>query len=98
MTTETMQTGDVSRRMGIPLTEKMLTDAGFRPVGKDKRAVLWSQSDYPAMCKAIAKVIFDRQNVPMQPRPDRTAAAKKTATQEATKKVDTGTADDDEEL
>lgn len=98
MTTETMQTGDVSRRMGIPLTEKMLTDAGFTPVGKDKRAVLWAQSDYPAMCKAIAKTIFDRQNVPMQPRPDRSPAAKKTATQETTKKVNTAPVDDDDEL
>ncbi len=91
-----MQTGDVWRRMGIPLTEKMLTDAGFTPVGKDKRAVLWAQTDYPAMCKAIAKVIFDRQNVPMQPRPDRTPAAKKTTSQPAAKT--TPPQDDEDEL
>lgn len=75
--TPTMNTGDVSRRLGVPVTADLLKELGFTHVAQDKRALLWRQSDYPAMCVSLAQWIKDRQNVPMQPAPSR--APKKTA-------------------
>ena len=69
MTEPTMQTGDVSRRLGIPVTADLLTNLGFTVVGTDKRAQLWAQSDYPEMCERLAEFIRGKADVPMQPRP-----------------------------
>ena len=69
MTEPTMQTGDVSRRLGIPVTADLLTSLGFTVVGTDKRAQLWAQSDYPEMCERLAELLQGKADVPMQPRP-----------------------------
>lgn len=71
----TMNTGDVSRRIGLTITAELLQELGFEPAGRDKRAVLWDEADYPAMCDALGKHIIGRKAVPMQPRP--TPAPKK---------------------
>lgn len=73
MTTETMSVGDINRRLGDApqVTERLLTALGFEPVGRDKRAVLYKQSDYPAMCNAVANYIKGKAGVPMQPRPEK---------------------------
>lgn len=72
MTTETMSVGDINRRFGdIPVTEKVLSKLGFEAVGRDKRAVLYKQSDYPAMCNAVSNYIKGKAGVPMQPRPEK---------------------------
>lgn len=91
---ETMNTGDVSRRLGIPVTAELLTELGFKPVGRDKRAVLWAPEDYPKMCDAVGKYIAGRKNVPMQPKPDRPTKVKKPAAGKPPAPSD----DDDEEL
>lgn len=72
MSTETMSVGDINRRFGdVPVTERLLTKLGFEPVGREKRAVLYDQKDYPAMCNAVADYIRKKDTVPMQPRPEK---------------------------
>lgn len=93
----TMNTGDVSRRLGLPVTAEQLEGYGFKPSGRDKRAVLWDEDDYPAMCDAIAEYVLSRKAVPMQPRPDRPPAKGKPKASE-TKAGAKPPADDDEEL
>ncbi len=93
MTTDTMNTGDVSRRMDIPVTAEKLASLGFKPAGQDKRATLWAQSDYPAMCKAVAKYIESRAGVPMQPKPETKPKVKP-----ETKPTNSAPVDDDDEL
>lgn len=70
-----MMTGDVTRRIGLTIPAALLEELGFQPVAKDKRAQLWAQSDYPAMCVALGQWVKDRQKIPMQPKPE--AAPKK---------------------
>lgn len=70
MSNDTMQTGDVSRRIGFPVTEDLLRELGFEPVGTDRRARLWAQSDYEEMCERLAMHVRSRKDVPMQPRPE----------------------------
>lgn len=103
MTTETMSVGDINRRLGDApqVTERLLTALGFEPVGRDKRAVLYKQSDYPAMCKAVAKYIEGKASVPMQPRPEKDEKPKPAAKGGAGKPAATATKgfdEDDEEL
>lgn len=68
--TPTMMTGDVCRRVGLTIPAALLEELGFKPIAKDKRAQLWPQSDYPAMCVAIGQWVKDRQKIPMQPKPE----------------------------
>lgn len=70
-----MMTGDVTRRVGLTIPAALLEELGFKPIAKDKRAQLWAQADYPAMCVAIGQWVKDRQKIPMQPKPE--AAPKK---------------------
>lgn len=74
-TTETMNTGDVCRRIGLIVTAEMLLELGFEPVAVEKRSKLWAQSDYPAMCNAVGNWIKSRAGVPMQPKPEKKAKA-----------------------
>lgn len=90
----TMNTGDVSRRVGLTITAERLLELGFTPAGRDKRAVLWNQSDYPVMCKELGKWIAGRANVPMQPRPE---GIKTKEAPTAIASTNSGT-DDEEEL
>ncbi len=88
--TMTMNTGDVSRRLGVPVTAELLESLGFEPVGKDKRAVLWDQADYPRMCDKLGRWVAGRCGVPMQPKPDKPEKAPKSKSAAA--------ASDDDEL
>lgn len=67
----TMNTGDVTRRIGLVVTTDLIKGLGFKPVGQDKRATLFAQSDYPAICKALGKWVAAKAEVPMQPKPER---------------------------
>lgn len=87
----TMNTGDVSRRIGVPITSDLLKELGFKPVGQDKRATLWAETDYKPMCVSLSAWIKNRQTVPMQPKP--VAAAKPGAT-----KNTPAAADDEDDL
>lgn len=71
----TMNTGDVSRRLGVPVTVELLESLGFKSVGKDKRASLWSQDDYPAMAAKVGNYVKGRADVPMQDKPAKKSKA-----------------------
>lgn len=91
----TMNTGDVSRRIGVPVTVELLQELGFKPVGQDKRAMLWNQADYPSMCNEIGDWIKGRHGVPMQPKPARTAKKTEPAAGNTTSTGAAFTNDDD---
>jgi hypothetical protein len=84
--TATMNTGDVSRRLGVPVTAELLEELGFKPAGKDKRAILWDQGDYHEMAMKVGSFVQSRTDVPMQPKPER----------KATKSTTVAATDDDE--
>ena len=65
----TMSTGDISRRLGFPVTTELLSNIGHAPSGQDKRASLWPQSEWPAICQAMSEYCARRVDVPMQPKP-----------------------------
>ena len=89
----TMNTGDITRRVGLVVTSELIKELGFKAVGQDKRATLWAQSDYPAMCKALGKWVAGKADVPMQPKPEKKEkSAKATAPTKPTTTVD----DDDD--
>lgn len=88
---ESMNTGDVSRRLGVPVTVELLEELGFKPIGKDKRASLWDQADYAEMAKKVGSYVQSRADVPMQPKPDRKPA-------KTTPAAKTTPPDDDDEL
>jgi hypothetical protein len=90
----TMNTGDVTRRIGLVVTTELIKALGFKPVGQDKRATLFAQSDYPAMCKALAKWVAGKAEVPMQPKPVRKEKGSKAST--AAGKPATTVNDDDD--
>ena len=89
----TMNSGDVSRRIGVPITSDLLKELGFKPVGQDKRATLWAEKDFKAMCVSLANWIKERQTVPMQPKP---VTATKVAIKTAVKGAAAQAADDEE--
>lgn len=71
----TMNTGDVSRRLGVPVTVELLESLGFKSVGKDKRASLWDQADYEQMATKVGNYIKSRADVPMQAKPPKKSKA-----------------------
>lgn len=94
----TMNTGDVSRRIGLTITAELLQELGFEPAGRDKRAVLWDEADYPAMCDALGKHIIGKKAVPMQPKPTPAPKKDKAPKTRASKSAKPPAGDDDEEL
>lgn len=90
----TMNVGDINRRLGLnssAVTAQLLSDLGFEPAGRDKRATLYNESDYPAICNAVGNYVKSRAGVPMQPRPEKPSKPAKGSDK-------TPPADDDEEL
>lgn len=90
-----MNTGDISRRLGIPITVELLEELGFKAVRRDHRAHIWDQDDYPAMCIAIGNHITERQDVPMQPRPEPKPKKEKEPKPNGKKNEPAPSADDD---
>lgn len=80
--TTTMNVGDINARLGLsgnPLTSKLLTESlGFEPVETQGRAMLFAESDYPAMCRAFAKWIEGRASAPMPPKVEKPKKGNKT--------------------
>ena len=51
----TIKLGDINARLApIQITAAGLTELGFHPVGKEKSAVLYRESDFARICQAIA--------------------------------------------
>lgn len=93
----TMNTGDICRRIGITITAELLQELGFEPEARDKRAFLWDDDDYPAMCDAIGKHIIGKKAVPMQPRPEPAPRKEKAPKTSASKPAKPPAGDDDDE-
>lgn len=52
----TIKLGQINERLApIQLSAAGLAELGFQPVGKDKAAVLFRESDFPAICRAITQ-------------------------------------------
>lgn len=52
----TLKLGDICARLGITMTAAFVADTlGIKPSATDKRAVLFKDSDYPRICRALAQ-------------------------------------------
>ena len=52
----TLKLGDVNARLApIQVTAEGLRELGIEPAGRDKRAVLYRESQFAAICEAIAE-------------------------------------------
>lgn len=52
----TLKLGDICARLGITMTAAFVADTlGIKPSATDKRAVLFKESDYPRICRALAQ-------------------------------------------
>ena len=52
----TLKLGDVNARLApIQVSADGLRDLGIEPAGRDKRAVLYRESQFAAICEAIAR-------------------------------------------
>lgn len=91
----TMNVGDINRRLGISITGDLIANKlGIEPDHRDKRAMLWDESRYPAICDALAKyVVKAKNNEPV----DKPAPAPKKAAAPAPAPAASGGGDWDDE-
>ena len=55
----TLKLGAIGERLGFTLTEAFVSDVlGIKPSGKDKRAVLYRESDFPRICDALSRHVL----------------------------------------
>lgn len=55
----TLKLGTIGERLGFTLTEAFVSDVlGIKPSGKDKRAVLYRESDFPRICDALSRHVL----------------------------------------
>lgn len=52
-TPPSLRLGQISDRLGFPLTGEFLGKLGFKPAATDKSARLYHERDFPAMCAAL---------------------------------------------
>lgn len=53
-----LKLGTIGERLGFTLTEAFVSEVlGIKPSGKDKRAVLYRESDFPRICDALVRHI-----------------------------------------
>ena len=90
MTVQRIKTGDISARIGLTITAKLIEDLGFPPDDTEKRAQLWDADKYPAICKAISKHVASKA--------DSTAMAERKSSGKAPSKSAPPPVDDDDEL
>lgn len=55
----TLKLGAIGERLGFTLTEAFVSEVlGIKPSGKDKRAVLYRESDFPRICDALSRHVL----------------------------------------
>lgn len=55
----TLKLGTIGERLGFTLTEAFVSEVlGIKPSGKDKRAVLYRESDFPRICDALSRHVL----------------------------------------
>ena len=52
-----LRLGQISERLGFAVTADFLQGLGFEPAATDKRALLFHESDFPAICRALIEHI-----------------------------------------
>lgn len=73
-----MNTGDVSRRLGIAVTAELLESLGIEPAGRDKRATLFAEDQWPTICERVSAYVMGRIDEPRAPKPERAPKPGKT--------------------
>ena len=73
--TTMMNTGDVCRRLGLSVTSELLSNLGIAPVEIAKRASLYSEEQWPMICKKVASFVQSRVGVATPPRPEKKGKA-----------------------
>ena len=92
----TMNTGDISRRLGFPINAETLIAAGVTVAGTDKRATLFSD-DWPTVVTKIAGYVLTKKSAPPVAKPEPKPRKEKTEADPApAPAVDTSWEDDDE--
>lgn len=55
----TLKLGAIGERLGFTLTEAFVSEVlGIKPSGKDKRAVMFKESDFPRICDALSRHVL----------------------------------------
>jgi predicted phage-related endonuclease len=50
---KTLKLGEITQRLGLPMTADMLSQLGFSPVGTERAAKLYRESDFVRICDAL---------------------------------------------
>lgn len=94
-----MNTGDVCRRLGVNVSGELLSSLGIEPAERNRRASLYSEAQWPTICKAVSRYVASRIDAPTPPRPakpEKAPKVKPTSGSTDTKSMFKG--DDDDEL
>lgn len=58
-TPPSLRLGQIAERLGFSLTADFLASLGFAAAGRDRAAVLYHETDFPAICSALIRHITD---------------------------------------
>lgn len=72
-----MNTGDVCRRLGVNVSNELLSSLGIEPAARERRAYLYSEAQWPAICKAVSRYVAGRVDADTPPRPAKPERASK---------------------
>ncbi len=61
-TPPTLRLGQIAERLGFALTADFLASLGFGAAGRDRAAVLYHETDFPAICSALIRHVTDVRN------------------------------------
>lgn len=89
---------EIKARLGIAITSNVLSDAGIEPDATDRRAQLYKEERWPAICEAVSDYALARVNDPIMNRPDPKPRSKPKAEKTKPAATQRDEFDDDEEL
>jgi hypothetical protein len=89
---EMMNLGDLSRRLGVGISQELLASIGIEHVEKHKRAFLYTEEQWPDICKTLAGHIRSRVDAELPEKPP--SKPRKAAVQPAAPTI----TDEDDEL
>lgn len=90
--------GTIKMRLGILITADVLTKAGIEPDATDKRAQLYKEERWAAICEAVSDYALARVNDPILDHPDPKPRSKPKAEKVKPAATQRDEFDDDEEL
>lgn len=89
---------EIKARLGILITTDLLSKAGIEPDATDKRAQLYNEDRWPAICEAVSDYALARVNDPIMDRPNPKPRSKPKAEKAKPAATQRDEFDDDEEL